>query len=165
MPRAFFVRLAILSLCAAVAGCGFHLRGAAALPFQSILITSRSPLGLELARNIAAASNAKVVTAGDADAVFDLIGEQRDKVIVSLDTTGQPREYQLRYRVSYDVRNPKGGLYIAPNTLTLRREITFNNQVLAAEYQDQLLYQDMQTDAVQQILRRMQASKLHTPDA
>lgn len=163
------IRRAILLACCApyllLGACGFHLRGAATLPFQSIAIPSQTPLALELGRNISAASNAKVLASGDtAAAVFDLLGEQREKIVLSLSPDGQPREYQLRYRITYDVRDPKGGIYIAPISMTLRRTITFNDQVLAKEYEEELLYQDMQTDMVQQILRRMQASKLHLPD-
>ena len=111
-----------------------------------------------------AGSNARVLTKGEADAIFDLLGEQRDKIILSLSTSGQPREYQLRYRVAYSLHDAKGGVYISPTTLILRRDITFNDQVLAKEYEEQLLYQDMQSDMVQQILRRMQASRLHASD-
>jgi LPS-assembly lipoprotein len=166
LRRAWWIAFGMLQLAAiaSLCACGFHLRGAAALPFQSISIPSQSLLALELARNIAAASNAKVIAKGEADAIFDLLVEQREKAIISLNTSGQPREYQLRYRVAYAVHDTKGGIYIAPTTLILRRDISFNDQVLAKEYEEQLLYQDMQTDMVQQILRRMQASKLHSPE-
>ena len=40
--------------------------------------------------------------------------------------------------------------------IELRRDITFNdNQTLAKESEELLLYRDMQVDAVQQIIRRM----------
>ena len=163
MPLASRVAAAA-ALLTALGACGFHLRGAASLPFQSIAIAAQSPLALELSRNISAATSTKVLSRGDADAVFDLIGEQREKIILVLNTSGQAREYQLRYRVAYSLHDTKGGIYIPPTTLILRRDITFNDQVLAKEYEEQLLYQDMQSDMVNQILRRMQASKLHVPD-
>jgi len=162
-PR-FARRTLLLAALAACGGCGFHLRGAATLPFNSILIGSQAPLAIELARNVSAASNAKVVIRGESEAVFNLIGEQRERSILSLSTSGQAREYQLRYRVAFSVTGPKGGIYVPASTLILRRDITFNDQVLAKESEEQLLYQDMQTDMVQQILRRMQAARLRYPE-
>ena len=42
--------------------------------------------------------------------------------------------------------------------LTLKRDIGFNeSQVIAKEAEEELLYRDMQSDLVQQILRRMSA--------
>lgn len=158
-------RLATFTLCFAIAACGFKLRGRADLPFDSIAIPSQSPLAIELARNVAAGSDAKVVRdPKEAQAIFDLLAETRDKVILSLNTQGRVREYQLRYRVAYRVYNAKGGEYIPPSEIILRREITFNDQVLAKESEEVLLYREMQSDMVNQILRRMQASKLRTAD-
>jgi LPS-assembly lipoprotein len=163
MRRGFLLTV-ILPLAALLAGCGFQLRGTANLPFNSIRITLQSPFGLELARTIASGSNAKVVERGEAQADFNLLGEQREKAVLSLDTNGQVREYQLRYRVSFNVTGPNGAVYIPTNTLILRRTLTFNNQVLAKAAEEEMLYTDMRSDMVQQILRRMQASKLHMPE-
>jgi LPS-assembly lipoprotein len=163
MRRGFLLTV-ILPLAALLAGCGFQRRGTANLPFNSIRITLQSPFGLELARTIASGSNAKVVERGEAQADFNLLGEQREKAVLSLDTNGQVREYQLRYRVSFNVTGPNGAVYIPTNTLILRRTLTFNNQVLAKAAEEEMLYTDMRSDMVQQILRRMQASKLHMPE-
>jgi len=54
--------LVALALAAAVlSACGFHLRGEARLPFDTISVASATPLGVELQRNIAAGTNAQVV--------------------------------------------------------------------------------------------------------
>ena len=148
---------------AMMTACGFHLRGEAKLPFDTIAVPATSPLLLELQRNLVAASSAKIVPKPEAaEAIFDLLGEAREKVILSLNTQGRVREYQLRYRVAFRVRNAKGGIYIPVSEIALRREITFNDQVLAKETEEQILFRDMQTDMVQQIIRRMQASKLRS---
>ena len=44
----------------------------------------------------------------------------------------------------------------------LTRDISFNDQVLAKEAEEVLLYRDMQTDMVQQIVRRLSAAQLAT---
>ena len=127
-----------IALCAALAACGFRLRGQQTFPFETISVPSQSPLGVQLQRNIAAASERTklVPSATDADAVLSVLTEQQEKVILSLNSQGQVREYQLRYRVVFRVSNPKGGDFIAPTSMLLTRDITFNNAVLAKEAED-----------------------------
>lgn len=145
-----------------IAGCGFHLRGAAHLPFDTVYVAAASGgVALDLKRNIQAGTNAKVVNdPKKAEAVLEFSREERQKVILSLTGTGAVSEYQLRYLVSFRVRDTKGGDYVPQSTIQLTRDVTFNNNaVLAAESQDQLLYHDMQIDMVQQIMRRIAAAK------
>lgn len=163
--RRFLRRAGGSAALACLAGCGFRLRGAASFPFETIAVPGVSPFLVELQRNISGGSNAKVVQKQDeAQAVFSLLGELRDKVILSISTQGRVREYQLRYAVSFRVHDNKGGEYIGPTQLLLRRDISFNDQVLAKESEEVLLYREMQSDMVQQVIRRMQASKLQPAD-
>jgi len=154
-------RLLVVALCAALAACGFKLRGQQTFPFETINVPSQTPLGVALQRNIAAASERTklVPSATDADAVLSVLTEQQEKVILSLNSQGQVREYQLRYRVVFRVSNPKGGDFIAPTAMLLTRDITFNNAVLAKETEEAQLYQEMRSDMVQQIMRRLAAAK------
>jgi LPS-assembly lipoprotein len=51
--------------------------------------------------------------------------------------------------------------YIPPSTITLRRDITFSDDlVLSKESEEILLWRDMQGDLVQQLMRRLAAAKL-----
>ena len=142
----------------ALAGCGFQLRGTAALPFNSVYVPGAiSGIALDLARNIQAGTNAKVVNDPKAaEAIMQFTGEVREKEILSLTGTGRVREYQLRYRVGFRVHDGKGGDYIPQQTIQLTRDVSFNDsEVLAKESEEQLLYRDMQSDMVQQIMRRL----------
>jgi len=154
-------RVLAVALCATLAACGFKLRGQQTFPFETINVPSQTPLGVQLQRNIAAASErTKVVPSPtDAEAVLSVLTEQQEKVILSLNSQGQVREYQLRYRVVFRVSNPKGGDFIAPTAMLLTRDITFNNAVLAKEAEEAQLYQEMRADMVQQIMRRLAAAK------
>jgi LPS-assembly lipoprotein len=120
-----------------------------------------SPLGFELKRNIAAANEQTklVENAADADAVLSIMGEAQEKVILSLNTQGRVREYQLRYRVVFRVSSPKGLDFVAPTSLLLTRDITFNDQVLAKETEEAQLFREMRSDVVQQIIRRLAAAQ------
>jgi LPS-assembly lipoprotein len=157
------MRAAFASFFAALvlAACGFHLRGQANLPFETLYVDGNTSLLVELKRNIAAGTKTQLVDrAGEARAVFAVDHEVREKVILSLDTSGRVREYRLRYRVGFSVRDAKGRDWIEPNEILLTRDISFNDQVLAKEAEEILLYRDMQTDMVQQIVRRLAAASL-----
>jgi LPS-assembly lipoprotein len=152
------VLLAALSL----ASCGFQLRGAAPLPFNTLYVPGAAGgIALDLKRNIQAGTDAKVVDeAKQADAVLQFTREERQKVILSLTATGRVREFQLRYIVGFRVVDNKGNDYVPQSTIELTRDITFNDaDVLAKESEEQLLYRDMQNDMVQQIMRRLAAAK------
>jgi len=150
----------------ALAGCGFHLRGTAPVPFQTIYITNaKSGIALDLKRSLEAGTNAKVVDdARGADAIFELSQEAREKIILSLTGTGRVREFRLAYRVNFRVHDGKGGDYVPMSLVTLSRDVTYNDaEILAKEAEEQLLFRDMQQDMVQQILRRLAAAQTPTP--
>jgi len=156
------MRLASALLCVLLAACGFQLRGTADVPFETIFVPAvAGGIGLELKRNIQAGTRAKVVEeAKQAEAVLDILEETREKEILSLTGTGRVREFQLRYRVGFRVHDGKGREFVPANRVTLVRDISFNDaDVLAKETEEQLLYRDMQSDMVQQILRRLAAAK------
>jgi LPS-assembly lipoprotein len=146
----------------ALAGCGFRLRGTADVPFQTLYIPNAlTGIALDLKRNIEAGTDAKVVeNPKDAQAVLQFTQEVRDREILSLTAAGRVREYRLRYRVGFRVHDGKGNEFVPQSNLELTREVSFNDsQVLAKESEEQLLFRDMQSDMVQQILRRLAAAR------
>lgn len=149
-------------LVVALAGCGFQLRGAAKLPFETVYVAAAGGgIALDLKRNIQAGTDAKVVDdAKQAEALLQFTREERQKVILSLTATGRVREFQLRYIVGFRVVDNKGEVFVPPSTIELTRDITFSDaDVLAKESEEQLLYRDMQNDMVQQIMRRLAAAR------
>lgn len=157
---------AMLLLAVALTACGFQLRGSNGqyhMPFQSIYLgfSDTSPLGTELKRNLRGGDAVVVVTdAAKAEAKFDVLSETRGKTILSLNSQGRVREYLLTYTLVFRVRDAKDAELLGSTEISLKRSIAFNeNQVLAKESEEALLYRDMQSDLVQQILRRLAAIK------
>ena len=75
-----------------LAACGFQLRGAQPLPFSSLYIAENWELGAMLRRNIRALGNTQLpATPQEAQAVFTVLGEAREKHILSLSATGRVR--------------------------------------------------------------------------
>jgi LPS-assembly lipoprotein len=149
-------------LAAALAGCGFHLRGDTAFPFSSIYVNvpASPPMSSELARSLAS-SNAKVVeSAANAEVVLDVPVVVDDKDVLSLSSGGAVREDQLVKRVAFRLHDKEGTDWMPAGEIVVRRSYTFNEtQVLARDLQEQRLLREMQTDAVQQLLRRLATAR------
>jgi LPS-assembly lipoprotein len=166
MKRRLFnqsVLAALLVSGAALTGCGFKMRGSFSYAFKTLLsgFVSNSTLGNEFKRVIAAdGAVALVADPEKAQVVLDVISEQREKVVVGTTSSGQVREFQLRIRLKFKLRTPSGKDIIPETELLVQRDISFNESaVLAKEAEEGLLYRDMQTDMVQQLLRRLSAVK------
>ena len=149
-----------------LAGCGFRLRGTAEVPFETLYLpSSDSGIALDLKRYFQAGTRARVVDdPKQAEAVLAFTDEGREKNILSLTSAGRVSEFQLKYRVGFRVHDGKGGDYIPQTSIALTRDITFSDtDVLAKEAEEQLLFRDMQSDMVQQIMRRLAASRKPVP--
>ncbi len=150
----------------ALSGCGFQLRQAPHFAFDTIYVgaPANSSLGNELKRTISSGGSVAVI--GDAaridtaQVVLDVLADQREKVVVGLNASGQVREFQLRTRFRFKLRTPQGKELIGETELLQQRDISFNESVvLAKEAEENLLYREMQTDLVQQLMRRLAAVK------
>ncbi|MGB8857291.1 MAG: LPS assembly lipoprotein LptE, partial [Burkholderiales bacterium] len=96
----------------------------------------------------------------DAEAQLQLTSEQKEKIIIALNSAGRVREFQLRYKVNYQLIDAAKKELIAPSELILSRNVSYSEaQVLAKEQEEILLFRDMQQDAAQQILRRISLVK------
>ena len=142
--------------------CGFHPRGAATLPFETLYVDApgSSLFATQLKRVIGFRSNTRITqNPAEADATLQVLNELREKEILSLSAGGRVRELQLRYRVQYQVFDRSKTLIAPPGEIVLRRDYSFNDQAqLSKESEEALLYRDMQNDAVQQLVRRLQAA-------
>ena len=152
--------------CATLAGCGFRLRGVPSFAFSTIHINGpeNSPLLNELRQQIGSSGSVQVIReaarAAEAQVVMDLISEQREKVVVGLNASGQVREFQLRVRLKFRLRTPQGKELIPETELLQQRDISFNETaVLSKEAEEGLLYRTMQSEIVQQLMRRLAAVK------
>ena len=163
------LRLVLFLLALALSGCGFQLRGTADLPFKTIYMPPANQPGvaLDLRRNIQAGTRTTVVDDPKlAEAVLEFTQESREKVILTIAATGRVREFELQYRVSFRVHDNKGGEFLPSNTVLLKRAVTFNDtDILAKEKEDQLIYRSMESDMVQQIMRRLEAAQRPRPEA
>ena len=166
MQRRFCLSLLLSGTALGLAACGFALRRAPEFSFKTLYspLAETSSLGVELKRSLESGGNVRVISdarlVNQADVILDVLSEQREKTVVGLTAAGQVREFQLRIRFKFRLRTPQG-LELIPDTEILQqRDISFNETViLAKEAEEGLLYRDMQSDIVQQIMRRLAAVK------
>jgi len=145
-----------------LSGCGFQLRQAPNYPFRTLYtgLPQASVFGQELKRNISVSGRVEVINdpkqVERADVIFDLLQELQEKVILSRTSAGAVREFQLRFRIRFKLRT-RDGIELIPDTeLVQERDISFSETAaLSKETEEGLLYRDMRSDLVQQVLRRL----------
>ncbi len=157
----------VLTLALLVTACGFQLRGSYTLPYESLYLAvpDYSLIGAGLKRAIRASGSTRLADSrADAEATFLPTAEAREPVILSLSSAGRVREKRLRYRYGYRVIDDKGRDLVLPNTIELTRDLTYDDSnVLSKEQEEVLLWQDMEKDLVQQLMRRLAAVKPRPP--
>ncbi len=162
------VRRCLVLLCLAAAtlasGCGFALRQVPHFAFESlrVLAPDKSVMGNALKRSIGSNGNVQLVTDArnmdSAQVILEVLGDQREKSVTGMNAAGQVLEFQLRLRVKFRLRTPAGKELIPETEIMQQRDISFSESAaLAKEAEEALLYRDMQSDIVQQVLRRLAA--------
>ncbi len=146
--------------------CGFQLRQAPDLPFNTLYagFADGSSLGQELKRALEASGVRMISDNRQLDAaqvILEVLQDQREKTVVGVNATGQVREFQLRVRFKFRLRGKNGKELIPETELLQQRDISFNESgALAKEAEEALIYRSMQSDIVQQALRRLSSVKL-----
>ena len=161
-------------LTVSLAGCGFKLRQAPKFAFQTLVapLPDSSSLRRELKvalqnagvtvldalpvvnANAPAVSGATPVSAPDA--VLEVLTDQREKSVVGSTAAGQVREFQLRIRFRFRLSTPQGKELIADSEVLLQRDISYSETIALSKLEEEAeMYKDMQSDVVQQVLRRL----------
>ncbi len=163
--RLLLVAAATPLLAAGLAACGFALRQAPNLPFNTMYaaFAENSALGQELRRALES-SDVRVISDNRqldaAQVILEILQDQREKTVVGVNASGQVREFQLRVRFKFRLRSRDGKEIIAETELLQQRDFSFNESgALAKEAEEGLIYRSMQSDVVQQALRRLSTVK------
>lgn len=149
---------AAIVLSAAVAGCGFQLRGDAPMGLKSIHVSTAggSAVATEVRRRLAGGPTKLSPTLKDAEAHLRITSETPEKSIQTLTGSGRVYEYLLRLRVEYEVTDAAAKPIVAPTSLEVRRNLTYSETApLAKEAEEAQLYVDMRQEAAAIILRRI----------
>ncbi len=144
-------------------GCGFELRRAAELHFESIALTGFAPLS-PLAQELRLALERSVKVLEDqakAQVVFQALVDQRTRRAVTYTASGQVRDIQLRMQLRYRAQTPSERELIPASNIEKVREMTFiEAKALGKQQEEQDVYREMQSDIVLQVMLRLSAIRL-----
>jgi LPS-assembly lipoprotein len=151
---------------AALPACGFKLRGSFTFSFDTVIVTGKNttPISKALQDNlsslgVAVGSGAPAAGAGRT-VVLNVVTDQRERAVVGQTSNGQVRELVLRQRFRYSLSTATGRRLLEEQELLLERNISFSEtDALSKSGEEQLMFNDMQSDAVQQVMRRLSAVK------
>lgn len=155
--RAFFY----VCVLAVVTSCGFQLRGAANIAFDSIFIQGST---LTISKNLVKSlkvNDIKVLSSAEnADLLLELMGEESEKRILSLSGGGLVREFELFYRIHYRTRQADAALWSPVQTIEARRDFSYSDaNLLAKQSEERQLNENMQTDVLSNLMRRLSRLK------
>jgi LPS-assembly lipoprotein len=160
MPETGLSRRSFLGLAAgtlALSACGFQLRGQQDYAFKRLTILGGAPaMVARLERMVEGGSDTVIVKQNEQPEAILLLTEARGLGTLSLNSQGVVQEYELDYNLNYSLRGADGTLLIPPSIIALNRALTYSDQyTLAKSSEAELLYRDMQSDAVDQLTRRL----------
>ncbi len=155
------LRVAVVLVTLALAGCGFQLRGSAELsprmatpyldvpdrftPFYAALESALQSAGATLARSRETAS-----------AVVHIRRDEAGRHVLSVTAQNTPAEYEVYYIVEYSVS--ADGVELLPRqSLTLTREYTYDETaVLAKQHEERIIREALARDLAGLVLRRLE---------
>lgn len=158
------------ALTAGLVACGFALRQAGDFAFRTLYpnFPAQSAMGVELRRNLVGTGRITLIEDPrrmlEADVILDLSQETRRQVVVGMNASGQVREMQLRLSVVLRLRTPQGQDLIEPVTLEQQRDLNFSETAaLSKDIEQAMIYRDMQSEIVHQIMRRIATVRMPGP--
>ena len=156
------------------ASCGFRVSGSRSLPFDMMTIQQRqdSDQALKIGRYIEERSNARVINmdvlpkrAGDLPSLVHLyiLRDYKRKVILSRNASGETRQIRLERILIFRLNDAKQQPLITTSQIKLHRTISFSNEeVLAKQAEEDLLWRTIEKDLYDQLLRRLSKVRLPT---
>ncbi len=149
---------------AALAGCGFRLRGAGTgtdqqqYPFRSLYITGTATAMTSQIKRLLASQVQVTDKATDAEAVLTVLTDREQRSASAISTSAQVREVELLQLFDFSLTDASGRILIDAAPIQARRFVSYReNEAVAKEAEFELLFRDMRNDVARQVLRRLAA--------
>ena len=141
--------------------CGFHMRGVTDVAFSTVFIQGNT---LVISKNLIKSLNTSGVkvldSATNAELLLEMVGEESEKRILSLAGGGTVNEFELFYRVHYRTKVADAATWSPVQTVEARRDFTYSDaNLLAKQDEEKRLNDNMRSDVISSILRRLAALK------
>lgn len=146
----------------ALNACGYHLRGAIDLPagMKNIYLEDASAALQEQFKQTMKSSGIQLSNSRPAAAIIiKLFNEDFNRRVLSLSTRGKSNEFELVYRLEYELSRADGGLLLERQPVEIRREY-YNDQqfVIAKDNEEAVIRNEMYQQAVRNILSRVRVA-------
>ncbi|MBE1160055.1 LPS assembly lipoprotein LptE [Dyella acidiphila] len=160
----------LLSACAILAACGFHLRGSAALPdgMQRVYLTvnGSGDFQRKLARALAASNVVLEDKPGPGIGELHVPAQNFNIQSLTINGAAQVTEFAVRYHVAFTAQDPKGKTIVPMETIDLQREYSYDaSQPVGTQSQMEQIQGSLIDDAIQALLFRLQAVARHGTEA
>lgn len=151
----------IALMCSCLMACGFHLRGIEQTSYKSVHMQgSTLVISKDLNQRFKTNGVQVLPSAENADLLVEMLSEENEKRILSLSGGGVVREFELYYRVHYRTKLAGTALWSAPQIVEARRDFSYSDaNLLAKQNEEKRLYQNMQSDVISSLMRRLSAVK------
>jgi len=143
--------------------CGFHLRGHSPIPpeLSVLYLQTDSPYSAfskQLKQYLIASKVNLVESAEDAPITLKVISAKSSQALTSSGANGQTNTYNLAYTVTYQLLNNNGVAIQTPQTVVSTRDYSVtSNQLLSDTNVQSSLVDQMQREAIYQMITRMRA--------
>jgi LPS-assembly lipoprotein len=150
----------------ALTACGFHPQGQRTLatPLHRMNIQAADPYSF-LVRNLQQYLKLSGVQLENdrsrADTVLSILQDETSQELLSVSSTQQTRQYNLRVTVSFDIEDSKGKIIVPTQTLSDTRVITMqSNQVLGSSNEANLYFQQIRRGLALAIINRIASREI-----
>ncbi|MDO9424616.1 MAG: LPS assembly lipoprotein LptE [Methylobacter sp.] len=148
----------VLGLALLLSACGYHLRGALQLPenMKNVYVEGGSGLLREQFSQVMKSSSAQLASSREgAGIVIKIFNEEFNRRVLSLSARGKSNEFELNYRLDYELANAGDALLMERQTVDIRRDY-YNDQqfVIAKDNEEAMIRDEMYRQAVNTIVNR-----------
>ena len=143
--------------------CGYHLRGAIELPeaLKKMYVQgASSELSAAIDRTFRATSGELVATPGEAGMILNVLDEDYQRRTVSLSSAGYSNEFELSYRLTFDLLDSEGNKLVSEQTIEVMRSY-YNAQtsvtLLSKDNEEIVIRKELYEEAVRTVIQRARA--------
>jgi LPS-assembly lipoprotein len=161
MNRQKIITALLLMFVITFTACGFKMRGVADLSFSRLYIQGPTLSITKDLKKLLKVNGVTVVSDPEkAELILEMLSEANEKRILSLSGGGLVREYELFYRVNFRLRDPSSEVWGETQRIEERRDFSYDDsQLLAKQFEEAGLIQDMKTDAIREMMRLLVVQK------
>ena len=148
----------LIILSTSIISCGYQLRNAPEINFDSISINGGSSGFIKILKKKFKQSGIQI-NSEDSELILDIVNDIFSKKILSLSSSGKVKEYQIIYKVSFRTKQ-KNTAWSSPITIETMRDYTYDDKNINAKTKEEArLIIGMQEQLIRRMVTQISVSK------